>query len=168
MNEVEGCSRFNLSSLIYSGRWMLAPIYLAIIPAGLVYMYKYFSHLTELIYTAPKLNDTEMLLGVLHLIDMVMVCNLLVVTMIGGYSLFVRRIRPLDGDSNRLTWLDQIDPTTLKVKWGMALIGVSSIHLLEAFIGAQAKSWDELGKLIVIHLVFVVSTLGVAVLNKKH
>lgn len=156
----------DLSEIIFSGRWFLAPMYLALIPAGLLYLYKYFRHLFDLIQTVGQLNDTELLLGVLHMLDMIMVGNLLVMIMIGGYSLFIRKLQIAD-ESKRLTWLDHIDPATLKVKLGMALIGVSSIHLLESFIGSPDKSWIELSKLIVIHLVFVISTIGIALIGRK-
>lgn len=156
-----------ISTLVLQTRWILLPVYLGLVPAALVYMYKYFRQLLELIQGVTSLSDDQLLLSVLHLLDMVMVVNLLIVSIIGGFSLFVQRVTARQSDGTPLGWLEHMDPISLKVKLGMALIGVSSIHLLEAFVGAASKSWDELGKLIVIHAVFVLSTLAVAKMSYK-
>lgn len=155
------------SQAILWGRWIIAPLYAGLLVTGLLLTYKFYFRLLELIKTASTLSGTELILGVLHLIDIVMVANLLVVTMVGGYSLFVQRIDDLN-TRNHLTWLQHFEPGALKVKLGMALIGISSIHLLEAFIDIKEKTVMELAGLVTIHLVFVISTVAIAGIKSHH
>jgi uncharacterized protein (TIGR00645 family) len=149
------------SQVIFWGRWVIAPLYAGLLFTGLLLSYKFYVKLVDLFKTASVLSGTELILGVLHLIDIVMVANLLVVTMVGGYSLFVQRVSEFN-TRNHLPWLQHFEPGALKVKLGMALIGISSIHLLEAFIDIKEKTLMELSGLVTIHLVFVISTVAIA------
>lgn len=155
------------SRVIFWGRWVIAPLYAGLLVTGLLLSYKFYVKLKDLCETASTLSGTELILGVLHLIDIVMVANLLVVTMVGGYSLFVQRIDDVD-TRHHLPWLQHFEPGALKVKLGMALIGISSIHLLEAFIDIKEKTLMELSGLVVIHLVFVISTVAIASIRSHH
>ncbi len=152
-------------NIIFAGRWLLAPLYLGLIPAVGLYVWKFYAELWHMITHLTSVDDEALLLGILHLVDIVMIANLIVVTMIGGFVLFVREL-PITGTNNRLRWLDHIDPVTLKLKLGLALVGVSSIQLLEAFMNANSTDWSQLGKLVLIHLVFVLSTMAVAWIGK--
>ncbi len=155
------------SQVMFWGRWIIAPLYAGLLVAGLLLSYKFYVKLVGLIQTASSLTGTELIMGVLHLIDIVMVANLLVVTMVGGFSLFVQRIDEFN-THNHLPWLQHFEPGALKVKLGMALIGISSIHLLEAFIDIKEKTLIELVGLVTIHLVFVISTVAIASIKGHH
>lgn len=155
------------SQVIFWGRWIIAPLYAGLLVTGLLLSYKFYVKIVSLIKAASTLSGTELILGVLHLIDIVMVANLLVVTMVGGFNLFVQRIDEFN-TRNHLPWLQHFEPGALKVKLGMALIGISSIHLLEAFIDIKEKTLVELCGLVTIHLVFVISTVAIAGIKSHH
>lgn len=149
------------SKVVFMSRWLLAPIYLGLSAVLVVYIYKFFRNLYELLNHISELSDKELTLEVLHLLDIVMLANLTIMITIGSYTLFIRRLA-IRNSRDRLSWLDHIDAGALKVKLGMALIGVSSIHLLDAFIRADELTMETFIKMTVIHLVFVVSTVAVA------
>ena len=146
---------------LFSSRWLLAPIYMGLSAVLVIYGYKFFRKLYYLFDQLSTFSDKDLTLEVLHLLDIVMLANLTIMITIGSYTLFIRRLTIRDS-RDRLSWLDHIDAGALKVKLGMALIGVSSIHLLEAFIKADELAMETFLKMTGIHLVFVVSTLVIA------
>lgn len=161
---IEGFSRDFVgctSKVVFSSRWLLAPLYVGLSSVIFLFIFKFFRKLYSLVIDLPGLTDQELTLGVLHLVDIVMLANLTIMITVGSYSLFIRRLTIRDS-RDRLTWLDHIDAGALKVKLGMALIGVSSVHLLEAFIKVDEISMEAFYKMAGIHMVFVISTLVVA------
>lgn len=149
-----------LEALIFSGRWLLAPMYIGLMLPLVLYGYKFFAGVFALFSKMFELTDTDLMLGVLHLIDLVMIGNLIIMIMLGGYALFVRRLE--QRHDRRLEWLDHVDAVALKVKISMSLIGVSSVHLLEVFVNADQMSTELLFKKLAIHVVFVLSTVAIA------
>lgn len=109
----------------------------------------------------PKLNETTIMLVVLGLIDVVMISNLLIMVIVGGYETFVSRLG-LQGHPDQPEWLSHVNATVLKVKLAMAIIGISSIHLLKTFINVKSYSAQELVAQTVIHVVFLMSALAIA------
>ncbi len=107
------------------------------------------------------LNETIIMLVVLALIDVVMISNLLIMVIIGGYETFVSRLR-LDGHPDQPEWLDQVNASVLKVKLATAIIGISSIHLLKTFINAANYTEKVLIWQTVIHIAFLFSALAIA------
>ena len=107
------------------------------------------------------LNETIIMLVVLALIDVVMISNLLIMVIIGGYETFVSRLR-LDGHPDQPEWLDQVNASVLKVKLATAIIGISSIHLLKTFINAANYTDKVLMWQTLIHLAFLFSALAIA------
>ena len=126
-----------LSSLIFASRWLQLPLYLGLILAQCVYVFLFGKELWHLIHRAPGLGEQEIMLIVLGLIDVVMISNLLVMVIVGGYETFVSRLR-LEGHPDQPEWLSHVNASVLKVKLAMAIIGISSIHLLKTFIAAGA------------------------------
>ena len=126
-----------LSWLIFSSRWLQLPLYLGLIVAQCVYVFLFGKELWHLIHRAPGLGEQEIMLIVLGLIDVVMISNLLVMVIVGGYETFVSRLR-LEGHPDQPEWLSHVNASVLKVKLAMAIIGISSIHLLKTFIAAGA------------------------------
>ncbi len=126
-----------LPALIFSSRWLQLPLYLGLIVAQCVYVFLFGKELWHLIHRAPGLGEQEIMLIVLGLIDVVMIAHLLVMVIVGGYETFVSRLR-LEGHPDQPEWLSHVNASVLKVKLAMAIIGISSIHLLKTFIAAGA------------------------------
>jgi uncharacterized protein (TIGR00645 family) len=124
-----------LSSLIFASRWLQLPLYLGLILAQCVYVFLFGKELWHLLHKAHTMGEQEIMLLVLGLIDVVMISNLLVMVIVGGYETFVSRLR-LEGHPDQPEWLSHVNASVLKVKLALSIIGISSIHLLKTFIGA--------------------------------
>lgn len=124
-----------LPALIFSSRWLQLPLYLGLIFAQGVYVVLFLKELWHLIHGALNFSEQEIMLLVLGLIDVVMISNLLVMVIVGGYETFVSRLH-LEGHPDQPEWLSHVNASVLKVKLAMAIIGISSIHLLKTFIAA--------------------------------
>jgi len=126
-----------IPALIFSSRWLQLPLYLGLIVAQGVYVVLFVKELWHLILGATSLGEQDIMLIVLGLIDVVMISNLLMMVIVGGYETFVSRLR-LEGHPDQPEWLSHVNASVLKVKLAMAIIGISSIHLLKTFIEAGA------------------------------
>ncbi|WP_313645486.1 TIGR00645 family protein [Stenotrophomonas sp.] len=173
-----------LSSLIFASRWLQLPLYLGLIVAQCVYVFLFGKELWHLISHAFTWSEQQIMLIVLGLIDVVMISNLLVMVIVGGYETFVSRLR-LQGHPDQPEWLSHVNASVLKVKLAMAIIGISSIHLLKTFIEASqvglplcSKELIASGDLCtkftsdgvmwqtIIHCVFILSAIGIAWTDK--
>ncbi len=161
-----------LSNLIFWSRWLQLPLYLGLIVAQGVYVFLFLKELWHLVSTAGGMTEQDIMLIVLSLIDVVMISNLLVMVIVGGYETFVSRLG-LQGHPDQPEWLSHVNASVLKVKLAMAIIGISSIHLLKTFIaagnlGGEGATLTEAGVLwqTVIHMAFIVSALGIAWTDK--
>ncbi|KFN50047.1 hypothetical protein P873_08385 [Arenimonas composti TR7-09 = DSM 18010] len=161
-----------LASLIFASRWLQLPLYLGLIVAQCVYVFLFMKELWHLIHDAAILSEQGIMLLVLGLIDVVMISNLLVMVIVGGYETFVSRLN-LQGHPDQPEWLSHVNASVLKVKLAMAIIGISSIHLLKTFIdisslGSPESKFTTEGVMwqTIIHLVFIVSAMGIAWTDK--
>ena len=154
-----------LPLLIFSSRWLQLPLYLGLIVAQGVYVILFLQELWHLISEATTLGEEQMMLIVLGLIDVVMISNLLVMVIVGGYETFVSRLR-LEGHPDQPEWLSHVNASVLKVKLATAIIGISSIHLLKTFINAEAYSEKTLVAQTVIHITFLLSALAIAAADR--
>ena len=152
----------SVASLIFLSRWLQAPMYLGLIVALGVYAYKFFVMLAKLIINVGSAEETDILLQVLSLIDVVMIANLLVMVIIGGYEIFVSRLH-IDEHPDQPEWLSHVDAGVLKIKLGMALVSISSIHLLRSFINTGNMTEHTLKWEVIIHCVLLVSVIFIAV-----
>ena len=181
-----------LSSLIFASRWLQLPLYLGLIVAQCVYVFLFMKELTHLVVEANTLSEQLIMMVVLGLIDVVMISNLLVMVIVGGYETFVSRLN-LQGHPDQPEWLSHVNASVLKVKLAMAIIGISSIHLLKTFIDAgslgglplcntpaaydMARQMAELNSQVkscttvtaigvmwqtIIHTIFILSAIGIA------
>jgi uncharacterized protein (TIGR00645 family) len=172
-----------LPYFIFATRWLQLPLYLGLIFAQCVYVYHFWVELLDLIGAvmghkdalehtleavaiegakAPtKIGETTIMLVVLGLIDVVMISNLLIMVIIGGYETFVSRMN-LEGHPDQPEWLSHVNATVLKVKLATAIIGISSIHLLKTFINAKAYDEKTILAQTGIHLVFLLSAIAIA------
>ena len=173
-----------LPKLIFASRWLQLPLYLGLIVAQCVYVFLFIKELAHLVLDANALTEQGIMLLVLGLIDVVMISNLLVMVIVGGYETFVSRLR-LQGHPDQPEWLSHVNASVLKVKLAMAIIGISSIHLLKSFIEAGelglplcSPALEASGQLCssstatgimwqtIIHCVFILSAIGIAWTDK--
>jgi uncharacterized protein (TIGR00645 family) len=115
--------------------------------------------------TVTQLSESITMLVVLGLIDVVMISNLLIMVIVGGYETFVSRMY-LENHPDQPEWLSHVNASILKVKLGMAIIGISSIHLLKTFINAENLSEKVLIWQTIIHVTFVLSAVAIAYIDK--
>jgi len=150
---------------VFASRWTQAPIYLGLIVGSCLYVYKFIGELITLWQNLEGWTETEVMLGILGLIDISMVMNLLIIVIIGGYSIFTSRI-DFDEQEDRPHWIDNLDADRLKVKLATSLASISGVHLLKTFIDihseAKTGNFEPLQYEIIIHLVFIVSALILA------
>lgn len=151
--------------IIFSSRWIQAPIYGGLIIGAALYTYKFLIELIHLCATIGSITEEVLMLGILTLVDISMVLNLLIMVIIGGYATFVSRMN-LQSHEDRPDWLEKVDAGTLKVKLAGALVGISGIHLLKSFINISNKEFEQVKWQIVIHVVFLFSTLMLAYTEK--
>jgi uncharacterized protein (TIGR00645 family) len=161
-----------LPMLIFGSRWLQLPLYLGLIVAQAIYVILFLKDLWHLIQGIPTINEQQMMLMVLGLIDVVMISNLLVMVIVGGYETFVSRLE-LEGHPDEPEWLSHVNASVLKIKLAMAIIGISSIHLLRTFIEAgglgtgrtnytaEGVMWQS-----IIHGLFILSAIGIAYVEK--
>jgi uncharacterized protein (TIGR00645 family) len=176
-----------LPNLIFASRWLQLPLYLGLILAQAVYVFHFWVELLHLIEAAfgnanalqalvtsmgyktetqiTALNETIIMLVVLALIDVVMISNLLIMVIVGGYETFVSRM-DLEGHPDQPEWLSHVNASVLKVKLGTAIIGISSIHLLKTFINAANYDVKVLMWQTIIHVVFLLSALAIALTDR--
>ena len=155
----------NMERLIFSSRWLQAPLYLGLIVAQGIYVVQFMMELSHLVADIAHLDEAKTMLIVLGLIDVVMIANLRIMVIIGGYETFVSRL-DIEGHPDQPEWLSHVNAGVLKVKLATALIGISSIHLLKSFINAAQLDDRVLGWQVGIHAVFVVSAFMMAVTDK--
>jgi uncharacterized protein (TIGR00645 family) len=171
-----------IGALIFASRWLQAPLYLGLIIAQAVYVVVFVVELwhlaAEVLSDLSHVDESFVMLTVLGLIDVVMIANLLIMVTIGGYETFVSRVNA-DGHPDQPEWLSHVNANVLKVKLAMAIIGISSIHLLKTFIAvgdigrpgggslsnetytSQGVFWQ-----VVIHCVFIVSAIALAFIDR--
>ena len=163
-----------LEGSIFASRWLQAPLYAGLIIAQIVYVCQFLRELWHLFHTfvgpgTVEEVSTKIMIGVLGLIDVVMVANLVIMVVIGGYETFVSRL-DLDGKADKPEWLSHVNAGVLKIKLGTALISISSIHLLKTFIEVREIS----GKIpteaimwqVIIHSIFLISAIMLAWTDK--
>lgn len=172
-----------LANFIFMTRWLQLPLYLGLILAQCVYVFHFWVELSDLIgavlgnptslqhildvvtipgaQRATKLTETTIMLVVLGLIDVVMISNLLIMVIIGGYETFVSRMN-LESHPDQPEWLSHVNASVLKVKLATAIIGISSIHLLKTFINAASYDAKTLYAQTGIHIVFLLSAMAIA------
>ncbi|MGZ8258675.1 MAG: TIGR00645 family protein [Methylotenera sp.] len=154
-----------MSNILFGSRWLQVPLYLGLIVAQAVYVFFFGVELMHLVQKATTLIEADIMLIVLGLIDVVMISNLLIMVIVGGYETFVSRLN-LEGHPDEPDWLSHVNANLLKVKLATAIIGISSIHLLKTFINAENLSDRVLISQTVIHMTFVLSAVAIAFIDK--
>lgn len=157
-----------LAQLIFGSRWLQLPLYVGLIVAQAVYVFLFLKELWHLVLHSFEATEQQIMLVVLGLIDVVMISNLLVMVIVGGYETFVSRLN-LRGHPDEPEWLSHVNASVLKIKLAMAIVGISSISLLRTFIeagnlGTTRSNFTESGVMwqVLIHLTFIISAIGIA------
>jgi uncharacterized protein (TIGR00645 family) len=154
-----------LARIIFMSRWLQVPLYVGLIFVQALYAYRFIVEIYSLVSHAVTLNETEIMMSVLGLIDIVLISNLLVMVIIGGYETYVSRLG-LGGHPDEPEWLGRVSTGTLKVKLTLSLVSISSIHLLETFINAQNESDHTIMWQVVILLAFLLAALITAWIDR--
>jgi uncharacterized protein (TIGR00645 family) len=154
-----------MSNILFGSRWLQLPLYLGLILAQAVYVYFFGIELWHLIQHTTTIKEADIMLIVLGLIDVVMISNLLIMVIVGGYETFVSRLN-LRGHPDEPDWLSHVNANLLKVKLATAIIGISSIHLLKTFINAENLSDKVMIAQTTIHMTFVLSAIAIAYIDK--
>lgn len=149
------------AKIIFASRWLQLPIYLGLIVVQAIYAYKFMKSLWHLMVNLGQMDENSIMLAVLSLIDVVMIANLLVMVIMGGYETFVSRLN-VDNHPDQPEWLNHVNASVLKVKLSMAIIGISSIHMLQTFINASNMPESTMQWQLLLHLGFLASALAIA------
>ena len=164
------CAKYNeqtsfLSKTIFASRWLQVPIYLGLIVVQGIYAYKFMKNLWYLITNVNEMDADTIMLYVLNLIDVVMIANLLVMVTLGGYEIFVSKLRTKN-HPDQPEWMSHVNATVLKVKLSMSIISISSIHLLQTFVNASKISEKTIMWEVIIHFSFLISAIAMAYTDK--
>lgn len=154
-----------LERIIFASRWLMAPFYLGLIGALGMLLVKFVE---EFFATIPKhgsLSETEVIVAILSLVDMSLAGNLLLMVIFAGYENFVSKIHT-DNHEDRPEWMGKVDFSGLKLKLIAAIVAISAIQLLKAFINVKGQTSAELAWMVGIHLTFVVSGVLLALMDR--
>jgi uncharacterized protein (TIGR00645 family) len=156
----------SLGYALFATRWLQAPLYFGLVAAQGVYVYKFFNELLHLVahVISGRADETHVMLAVLKLVDVVMIANLLIMVIVGGYETFVSRIG-LQGHRDQPEWLSHVNSNVLKVKLATAIVGISSVHLLQMFVDVSHTSHHSLLWGTVIHMAFILSAAILAYMS---
>lgn len=176
-----------LSQFLFASRWIQLPLYVGLVAAQVIYVFQFWRELVHLVEAVmghqtaldslvrgigyrsdvaiTELNESIIMLVVLGLIDVVMISNLLIMVIVGGYDTFVSRVA-LENHPDHPEWLDHVNASVLKVKLAAAIIGISSIHLLKTFINVSNYSEHAVMWQTIIHGMFLLSALALALIDR--
>lgn len=151
----------NIHRFILGSRYFLIPLYVGMTLVGGLLTIKFFQELFQLCMSVTSLNEHDVILGVLALVDLMLVANLLVMVILSGYETFISPLNAMK-DDDKPTWLGTLDMGAIKIKVATSLVGISSISLLSAFLNIKQYEYNALLWLVITHLVFLVSALCLA------
>lgn len=158
--EQQSKSKKFLEGIIFSSKWFLIPFYVGLFPVMGIYLFVYIKDIIHIILDVGILSKNEALLGALEAVDIVMVANLIKMIITGSYNSFVSKSHAFDGE--------KASSSLLKVKMATSIVGVSSIHLLQTFINAEASNWDTIWKQSAIHGAFLIGALMLSFIDYLH
>jgi len=159
---------FCADTLLFHSRWLLYPINCGLMLALLVYLGRFAYQVGVLLTHAPALitspggEDHELMVAIVGLLDQAMICSLLIMTIMGGHQIYVRRFKD-ELTARGPYWLKRVDTIVLKVKLGLAFTGVSSVVLLKDCVAVTVVPMDVWISHVVIHVVFLGTTIITAV-----
>ncbi len=156
-----------LEKFIFFSRWFQAPIYVGLVIALIVYTIHFLKKLAHFIYQSfsEGLSGSDIMLTILNMVDSVLIANLLIIVIIGGWDTFVSRL-DLEKEKDNPDWLSHVSTWVLKTKLATAMVSITGVHLLTSFIevekvGDRALIWQT-----VIHIVLLISAIAVALIAR--
>lgn len=152
--------------VLFSSRWILAPVYLGLIVALGVMLVKFSKQLWTLLVNLPDASEANIIIGVLSLVDVSLIMNLMVIIIFSGYENFVSKMEDLHDHDDRPEWMGHIGFTDLKIKLIGSIVAISGVELLKAFMKVDDVSDRHLGWMVGIHLTFVLSGVLYAIMDK--
>lgn len=153
-----------IETIIFQSRWALAPFYLGLALSLLLLLYHFLAQLVELVIKIPFATESDVILGVLGLIDLSFTGNLIIIVIFSGFENFVSRIEA--GDHDRPEWMTKVDFGGLKQKLMTSIVAISAIQVLKAFMNIEHYDNTKLAWLVGIHLLFLGSLLAVVVADR--
>jgi uncharacterized protein (TIGR00645 family) len=157
-----------IETVLFQSRWILAPLYLGLVGALLILVTKFMLKFVKLALSTFSAEGMELVLGVLGLVDIVLISNLLLIIIFSGYENFVSKIDAVKGHVDRPDWMGTIDYSGLKLKVIGSIVAISAIELLKAFLNVDHMDHTDMMWLVIIHLTFVLSGIGFALMEKIH
>ncbi|WP_037586106.1 TIGR00645 family protein [Stenoxybacter acetivorans] len=156
-------------NILYTARWLLAPVYFGLSLALLMLTLKFFQEVWHVLPHIFETSEADLVLLILSLVDLSLVGGLLVMMMLSGYENFVSTLNIHEG-REKLDWLGTMDAGSLKLKVASSIVAISSIHLLRVFMELRGIEDDKLMWYVLIHLTFVLSAFAMGYLDKitKH
>lgn len=151
-----------IESILLGMRWLLLPLYLALLLSLLTIYVAVGRELWHVIEAIGTMTDVDLVIALCSVLDLVLLANLLVMVAVSSYESYISRIDAEQG--GKPEWLGKLDSGNIKVKVAVSVAMISAIHLLRAFI--QEESRDRLLALAAVHVVFVLSTLGLALVDR--
>ena len=153
-----------LEAVLFNSRWLMAPFYLGLCVSLLVLLGIFMREIVEVIPHALSMTETDILLWLLSLIDLSLAANLLLMVVLAGYENFVSKME-VAHHVDRPEWMGKIDFSGMKLKLVASIVAISAIYLLRAFMSIEQYSNEKLAWLVVIHLVFVISGVLLALMD---
>ncbi|MBN8532028.1 MAG: TIGR00645 family protein [Alphaproteobacteria bacterium] len=150
---------------LFASRWLMAPFYVGLVGALVVLLFAFCEELLHFILMIPNITANDAVLGVLSLIDLSLAGNLLLIVIFSGYENFVSKFDDAD-HVDRPEWQGTVDFSTLKLKLVASIVAISGIHLLKVFMNVEKTSEQQMQWMIIIHLVFVVSGVLLALMDR--
>ncbi|MBX3705922.1 MAG: TIGR00645 family protein [Pseudomonadales bacterium] len=148
-----------LEHLLFSSRWLIAPVYLGLVLALVLLLVKFGKELLVLYAEILSATGAELIIGVLTLVDIALIMGLLLIIIFSGYENFVSKMEDLHSHADRPDWMGHIGFSDLKIKLIGSIVAISAIELLKGFMNIHNLTDRQLGWMVGIHLVFIVSGL---------
>lgn len=150
---------------LFASRWLMAPFYVGLVGALVVLLFSFMQELWHFITSIPHITQTDAVLGVLSLIDLSLAGNLLLIVIFSGYENFVSKM-DVSEHKDQPEWRGSVDFSTLKLKLIASIVAISGIHLLKVFMDVEKTSEHQIMWMVIIHLVFVVSGVLLALMDR--
>ncbi|MDD3267270.1 MAG: TIGR00645 family protein [Burkholderiales bacterium] len=154
-----------LGKAIFLSRWTLVPVYTSLVVLIIIYSLRFMNITSSMIYQVLKLDDKHLVLESLNLIDMVMVVNLVLMVLFGGYEIFVSKLRIQEHEDNP-EWLTGITTSALKLRISLTIVTISSIEILKSLINIDNLTSATVYLQIWLHLILLISALIIAIVDK--
>ena len=160
-------SRNAIESMMFASRWLQLPLYIGLIIALGAYIYEFFIHLREVIelIVITRSPERHVILEILDLIDIVMVANLLIMVIVGGYESFVSRL-DLDDHPDQPEWLAHINSGSLKIKLTISIVTIGAVRLLATFVNAAQIEMETILMQIAIQIVLMATAISIVVVDR--